>query len=142
MRKLPLLVGAGIVGGWLLALPAMTAKDAPPAPAPVVQPVAPRATPPAPHVTPVVPPATKVAKVPPKRTSKPVVKPQTPKKPKVKPPVTRKVKPKADEATIRRDCESDAWRLCTWSIPQGRQAIIACMVQNKKNLSKQCSQHV
>ncbi len=48
----------------------------------------------------------------------------------------------ATEKQIRRDCTADALRHCAASIPQGRQAIVACMVANKARLQAKCSQHM
>ncbi len=48
----------------------------------------------------------------------------------------------ADEKQIRRDCTADALKHCALAIPQGRPAIIACMVQNKDKLRPKCRQHI
>jgi len=48
----------------------------------------------------------------------------------------------ASEKQIRRDCTADALTHCKKAIPQGREAIIACMVANRENLRPSCKRHI
>lgn len=48
---------------------------------------------------------------------------------------------KPDERQVRRDCTADALRYCRHAIPQGRAAIITCMLSHRDKLQPNCTRH-